>query len=47
MSGAAASGAGGHDSSRGARKRIHSGGTKGLQATWPKLFAITNFVDVL
>ena len=36
MSGAAAAGAGGHDSSRGARKRIHSGGTKGPQDTRPK-----------
>ena len=35
MSGAAAAGAGGHDS-RGARKRIHSGGTKGPQDTRPK-----------
>ncbi len=38
MSGAAAasSGAGGHDSSRGARKRIHSGGIKGLKTIQPK-----------
>jgi hypothetical protein len=40
VSGAAASGAGGHDSSRGARKRIHSGGIKGPKATQPELIII-------